>query len=247
MFEQNCRIRFSEIDRTGHLSMEGLLRLFQDIGYAHAQERKLGVDYTKEHHYTWYLLSWNIHAISMPMLGEHVTMKTWFYKLQGTLARKNVVMYDDYGRCLAAADTMWVYIDVETQKPAMAPAGQWPQEDFGERSSLVTDGARRIPLITVPDGENAAGGGVIALPSRQVTPYLLDPNHHANNTKLVELAMHVSGVSNRSCHVLKAEFKRQLLPDTVIYPYMEDQNGEILVAFKDEQHQDYAAFVFQAE
>ena len=123
MFEQNCRIRFSEIDRTGHLSMEGLLRLFQDIGYAHAQERKLGVDYTKEHHYTWYLLSWNIHAISMPKLGEHVTMKTWFYKLQGTLARKNVVMYDDFGRCLAAADTMWVYIDVETQKPAMAPAG----------------------------------------------------------------------------------------------------------------------------
>lgn len=241
MFEQNCQIRFSEIDQTGHLSMEGLLRLFQDIGYAHAQERNLGTDYTREHHFTWYLLSWNIHAIDMPKLGEHVTMKTWFYKLQGTLARKNVMMYDDHGKCLAAADTMWVYIDVETQKPAMAPAGQWPKEDFSDRSSLVSDGARRIPLICV------GAEPVIALPPKQVTAYLLDPNHHANNTKLVELAMHVSGISDMNCHVLKAEFKRQILPDITIYPYKEERDGEILVAFKDEDNQDYASFVFQAE
>lgn len=38
MYEMSCKVRFSETDRNGVMSMNGLLRLFQDVGYAHALE-----------------------------------------------------------------------------------------------------------------------------------------------------------------------------------------------------------------
>lgn len=43
MYEMSCKVRFSETDRNGVMSMNGLLRLFQDVGYAHALERGFGL------------------------------------------------------------------------------------------------------------------------------------------------------------------------------------------------------------
>ena len=48
MYEMSCKVRFSETDRNGVMSMNGLLRLFQDVGYAHALERGFGLEYTGE-------------------------------------------------------------------------------------------------------------------------------------------------------------------------------------------------------
>ena len=66
MYEMSCKVRFSETDRNGVMSMNGLLRLFQDVGYAHALERGFGLEYTGRTRCTWYLLSWQIEAFRMP-------------------------------------------------------------------------------------------------------------------------------------------------------------------------------------
>ena len=74
MYEISCNVRFSETDRSGVMSMNGLLRLFQDVGYAHALERGFGLEFTKRTRCTWYLLSWQIEAFRMPAAGEHITL-----------------------------------------------------------------------------------------------------------------------------------------------------------------------------
>ena len=113
MYEMSCKVRFSETDRNGVMSMNGLLRLFQDVGYAHALERGFGLEYTGRTRCTWYLLSWQIEAFRMPRAGEKITLRTCIYDMRASLAHKSIAMYDSDGNCLALGDTMWVYVNVD--------------------------------------------------------------------------------------------------------------------------------------
>lgn len=42
MYEASYRVRFSETGKDGKMSMNGVLRLFQDCGYEHALDRGFG-------------------------------------------------------------------------------------------------------------------------------------------------------------------------------------------------------------
>ena len=234
MFCKNTVIRYSESDLTGRLSMEGLLRLFQDFGYEHALCRGLGIDKTMESRKTWYLLSWKIELLSPPKIGEEVSLSTWFYELKGPMAKKNIIMTNADQDVLAKADTMWVYVDVMTQTPTLPQADMWPKEDMGEELSFEKD-SRRIPIIK-PSGENA----LRPLPAKD---WVIDTNHHANNTKLTLLAMALSG-ADFGCVTLRAEFINQIPKGAMMYPFMEQTKKQILLAFKNEGGTDYANFRF---
>ncbi len=218
MYEISCNVRFSETDRSGVMSMNGLLRLFQDVGYAHALERGFGLEFTKRTRCTWYLLSWQIEAFRMPAAGEHITLRTCIYDMRASLAHKSIAMYDSDGNCLALGDTMWVYVNVDRQEPAepgQDTASGWKEEDFGDR-------------ISAPQGISAAGASAsrrIRVPADAqrladciAEQYILDTNGHANNVRLTELAMRLAGADNGSCVRLRAEFKEQVKAQSVICP-----------------------------
>lgn len=232
MYSMNCRIRYSETDMTGRLSMNGLLRLFQDIGYNHAIDRNLGMEYTKRTGCTWYLLSWNIWSISMPAAGEQVTVSTYIYDYQASLAYKSIELRDALGRLLAVGDTKWVYMDIERQEPAEAPDGQWLDTDFGKKAETPRVSRR----IEVPND--------MRMTERvYVKPYLIDTNAHGNNVKLTELAMSISG-ADAGCITLRAEFKRQVRKETYIYPYIADRENGVSAVFKDEKGESLSVFEF---
>ena len=110
MYEYSFRVRYSECDRTGHLSLMGLLGLFQDGGYLHAHDRGLGIEHSAKTEQTWYLLTWNIYADKLPPLSAYCTLSTWFYESRGVFARKNILLRDEKGEVLAKGDTLWVHL-----------------------------------------------------------------------------------------------------------------------------------------
>lgn len=254
MYELSCRVRFSETDRNGVMSMNGLLRLFQDVGYAHALERGFGLEYTRRMRCTWYLLSWQIEAFNMPRAGEEITLRTCIYDMRASLAHKSIAMYDSAGNCLAVGDTMWVYVNVDRQEPCEPDedtAAGWTPEDFGDRIvESCKIGAGAIPMsrrIRVPaDGKR--------LDDCVAEAYILDTNGHANNVRLTELAMRLAGADNGSCVRLRAEFKEQVKAQSVICPILKtdiidggDGAGVTVVntmAFKDTAGNVNAVFEF---
>lgn len=241
MYEMTCRIRFSETDKTGRLSMNGLLRLFQDCGYEHALDRGFGSDFTRRTHCTWYLLSWEIEALDMPYAGEEVVLKTFIYDMQESLAKKSIAMYDRRGRCLAKGDTVWVYMNIERQEPSLLQeyADRWLPEDFGDR----TDESTMRRRILIPQD------GVMLTPCK-INDYLLDTNGHANNVRLTELAMSIAGADDGRCRILRAEFKSQVEEGSTIHPYMRkdyhNNSMAITVVFCGERRIPKAAFYFSS-
>ena len=237
MFEHKTRIRFSEIDKTGRLSMHGLLSLFQDIGYQHALNKGQGMDYTLRTGCTWFLLHWNIEAVSMPSVGQEVYVKTCVYSQQSSLAQKSVWMEDMDGNILAKGDTMWAYFNVIEQHAAHYAKENWWVEDFGEKVEL-TDKARRINLPK----------DLTALPQVMVDDYLLDTNEHANNVRLTELAMRLTGKDFGTTH-LRAEFREQSPAYKYIYPFTAKVNTEgretTYLAFKNEEGKTLSVYLFE--
>lgn len=232
MYSMNCRIRYSETDRDGKLSMNGLLRLFQDVGYNHAIDRNLGMEYTEKTRCTWYLLSWQICSIEMPAAGEQVTVSTYIYDCQASLAYKSIELRDLHGRLLAVGDTKWVHMNIDRQEPYDAPDGQWLETDFGKKAEMPPMSRRIEVPKDMKIGEKT-----------YIKPYLIDTNGHANNVRLTELAMSISG-ADAGCVTLRAEFKKQVGKDTFVYPYIADKENGVVTVFKDEKGETLSVFEF---
>mgnify|MGYP003279839940 CR=1 FL=1 len=255
MYEMSCSVRFSETERNGVMSMDGLLRLFQDVGYAHALERGFGLDYTRRTRCTWYLLSWQINAFRMPRAGEKIRLATCIYDMRASLAHKSIAMYDAGGNCLALGDTMWVYMNVDRQEPvvpenivgdALQGGGVWLNEDFDRKiepfgTNMSSSASRRIKMPA----------DSTQMPPCRIEPYLLDTNGHANNVRLTEFAMRISGADNESCRGLRAEFKEQVKADSMVYPLIKKDrhdNGTVTtIAFKNDADHTMAVFEFTAD
>lgn len=247
MFWKKFEIRFSETDESGCLSMSGLLRLFQDVGYFHALARGRGntpvrtssgtVPAPAENQKrTWYLLSWHIEAMRMPVCGEAVTAGTWIYFSGGSIAKKQLLLRSADGEILAVGDTRWVYMDVLTGQPAIPPEGVWLPEDFGERLPLAEKVERLRPRRPT-DAET------VALPHDCVDARLLDINHHANNVLFTEYAMTLASMRT-GCRFLAAEFLRQAKAGAELCPYLSSDGEGKTVTVTDGEGTPYAVFRF---
>ena len=77
MYEYDTRIRYSEVNSDGILSLPSLLDYFQDCSTFHSEDIGLGILYLEEHHLVWVLGSWQIISNRYPKMGE-VVMEEFF-------------------------------------------------------------------------------------------------------------------------------------------------------------------------
>ena len=60
MYAFDSRIRYSETDSEGYLTLDALLNYFQDCSTFHSEDVGLGIGYMKEIGQVWVLSSWQI-------------------------------------------------------------------------------------------------------------------------------------------------------------------------------------------
>ena len=102
MYSYKSRIRYSELDESGHLRLESLLDYFQDCSTFQSEDIGLGVDCLKKRHLIWVMSSWQIVVERYPDLCEWVTIGTIPYDFKGFLGFRNFLMTDEEGRRLAS-------------------------------------------------------------------------------------------------------------------------------------------------
>lgn len=122
MYQFNSRIRYSEVDSSGSLSMESLLDYFQDCSTFHSEDLGVGVEYLTKRHLAWVMSSWQIVADRYPRLGERVVIGTAPYELKGFFGYRNFLMETEEGERLACANTLWTLMDMENMRPAKPTA-----------------------------------------------------------------------------------------------------------------------------
>ena len=117
MYQFDSRVRYSETDEKGRLSVTGIMNYFQDCSTFQSEDIGMGVSYLKEHHQAWWLSSWQIIIDRYPVLGERITIGTWPYDFKGIFGYRNFTIQDSQGGYLVRANSIWFLFDTKAGKP----------------------------------------------------------------------------------------------------------------------------------
>lgn len=178
MYQFDSRVRYSETDERGCLSVTGMINYLQDCSTFQSEDIGLGVSYLKEHHQAWWLSSWQIIIDREPVLGERIVMSTWPYEYKGIYAYRNFTIQDQEGRYLVRANSIWFLFDTQAGRPVRVTEadirGYGAMEerlsmDYAPRRILIpAEYEKREPVL--------------------VMKHHIDTNHHVNNAQYVEIA-----------------------------------------------------------
>ena len=116
-FEFEARVRYSEVDHRGRLTLPALVNYFQDCSTFQSEVLGVGMAWLKSEQKAWVLSHWQIVVDRYPELCEEIAVGTFAYKFRGLMANRNFYMKDGAGRIIARADSSWVFMDLAKGKP----------------------------------------------------------------------------------------------------------------------------------
>ncbi len=241
MYEFTGKIRYSETDSEGRLSLESLLDYFQDCSTFQSESLGVGLEYLKEKHQAWVLSSWQIVVRRYPGLCEQVVVGTFPYDLKGFLGFRNFYMKDSEGKFLAYANSLWALVDMRTGKPAM-PSERILKAYVVEPRFEMEYAPRKIRIPA--EGED--GVNFSRPEDLLVRPYHLDTNHHVNNGQFIRMAMSFLP-EGFTVTQLRAEYKKQAFLNDVLKPCVAESDGIFVVSLRDGEDKPYVNVEFTVE
>lgn len=235
MYSFRSRIRYSECDADGVLSVTSLLNYFQDCSTMQSEDLGIGVEALHKRGTMWVVNSWQIDIDRLPGLSEEVEISTLPYDIKGFFGKRNFCMKDAAGRYLARADSLWTYISMESGSPERIPDDILKGYELDARLDMDYQGRK----IAYPKGEDE-GDRLLEIP---VTEHLLDANHHVNNGKYVELASGLVPGANAAKR-LRVEYRKQAFLGETIYPRSYKTEDRIIVKLADADGNPYTVVEF---
>lgn len=222
MYEFSSRVRYSEIDPEGRLSLTGIINYLQDCSTFQSEAVGLGLDYLNDRHQAWWLSSWQIVIDRYPGLGDEIRIGTWPYEFKGMYGYRNFYIRDMDGNYMVRANSIWFLFDTQAGRPIRAGEDQI-RGYGGLEERIPMDYAPR--RITLP-GEYEEGRPIT------VALHHLDTNRHVNNAQYVQIAREYLPEDLRIAE-LRVEYKKAAYLGDVIIPRISRIQEGYVVALSD--------------
>lgn len=233
MYSFNSRVRYSEIDHHGTMTLPGLINYFQDCSTFQSEDIGLGLEVLKERKKAWILSYWQVVIERFPKMGEQITVGTFATEFKGLYGNRNFIMDDAQGKRIAYANSIWVFMD--TQKGRPAKPGEEDIVPYGTEPALEMDyEGRKIHLPEISE----------SLPSFPVRKYHIDTNEHVNNCQYVQMALEILP-DDMKIHQLRVEYKKSAVLGDVIYPKVAFEEERTVVELCDEAGKLFAGIEFR--
>ena len=205
MYTFDSRIRYSETDETGALSLLGVINYLQDCSTFQSEDIGLGVEYLEEKKRAWLLSSWRIVIDRYPVLGERIKIGTWATSSKGIYGYRDFVIMDLVGNYLVRAESIWFFCDTEK----MVPVRVMPEDVAAYGNEEALDLGKAPRKILIPE-EYEEGIPVT------IATHHLDTNHHVNNAQYVDIARELVP-SGTEIGEIRAEYRKAaVLGDEIV-------------------------------
>ena len=133
MYTINSRVRYSETDERGQLSLTGIINYMQDCSTFQSEDARVGVEYLDTGHRAWLLSSWRILVDRYPKLGERLVVGTWHCSSRGIYGYRDFVIRDETGGDCVRAASVWFLYDTEKNMPIRVRPED--TEPYGDREA----------------------------------------------------------------------------------------------------------------
>ena len=237
------RVRYSEIDEKGFLSLGALVDYFQDCSTFQSEDAGIGIYKLKELHQAWLLSSWQIIIHHLPKLCDYVKVSTIPYAFKSFLGYRNFLLEDDKG-VAAIANSVWVLFDMDKGKPVRV-SEEMAERYHPEEKLEMPYASRKIKL---PEDSDRTGEYQEAF---FITRHHLDTNHHVNNGQYIRMAMEYLPAGWQIGQV-RAEYRMQARLGDEIHPHCYtggegEGNRNFLVVLENPEKKPFAAVEFLRE
>lgn len=237
MYTFNSRVRYSETDEHGRLSVMGIINYMQDCSTFQSEDARVGVSYLDSCHKAWLLSSWQIMIDRYPKLGERLVVGTWHCSFKGIYGYRNFVIRDEMGSDFVRAGSVWFLYDTQKNTPIRVQPRD--TQAYGpEEPALILSPAPR--KIAVPD-HCLAGEAIV------VARHHIDTNHHVNNAQYVDMARE-SIPAGLKIREIRADYKKAAVLGDVIIPYVSEEPEHVwTVSLNSEDGGTYAVVWLKTE
>lgn len=206
MYTFHSRVRYSEIDANGHVTLDNIINYMQDCSTFHSEDLGVGIKYLQKNHQVWMLSAWQIVIEQLPKFAQEITIGTQAYDFSNVFGYRNFAIMDETGAYLVKANSIWCLTDTVTGRPMRIK----PEfvACYGIAKPLEMNYADR--KITIP--HNGQKQNPI-----QVQYYHLDTNQHVNNGQYVKMALQYLP-KDFSIYQMRAEYRQQAKLGDIILP-----------------------------
>lgn len=177
MYAFEGRVRYSECDETGRLSLVSAINYLQDCSTFQSEELDRGFASLRERGIAWILAGWRIELGELPRLGEPVRVSTWCYEMTRSHARRCFALAGADGRDVVRADSQWLVYDIAAGRVSRVPDDQ----------RVYVSPEPRAAMAPLERHLHVTGEPRRAAPTL-VRAHHLDTNRHMNNAQYVLLA-----------------------------------------------------------
>ena len=206
MYTFDSRIRYSETDETGALSLLGVINYLQDCSTFQSEDIGLGVEYLEEKKRAWLLSSWRIVIDRYLVLGERIKIGTWATSSKGIYGYRDFVIMDQDGNYLVRAESIWFFCDTEK----MVPVRVMPEDVAAYGNEEALDLGKAPRKILIPE-EYEEGIPVT------IATHHLDTNHHVNNAQYVDIAREAVPCT-KMVKGIRADYKKAAVLGEILVP-----------------------------
>lgn len=235
MYKLKSKVRFSEIDHTKKLTLPSVINYFQDCSTFQSEELGVGFAFLEQHKKAWVLNFWQIVVERYPKIGEEIEVSTWPTDFRGYFGNRNFLLKDADGEVIACANSLWVFMDMETGRPTKPD-----MEDikvYGVEPPYEMEYAPR----KIKTGET-----YVERDGFPVRRYHIDTNMHVNNCQYVQMAQEVLD-EQMEVRQVRVEYKKSAVLGDVIIPKVAVEEKRTVVELCDTSGAPYAMVEFIGE
>lgn len=176
--EERFVVRSYDLDEHGEVSARSILGYLQEVAGLDSARAGASVDELGEDGLAWMLNRLRVKVVA-PFPGDgEVRVTTWPTGFERVVATRDFEIFDDAGRLIAAASSVWVMVDLIRRRAVRMPEAMrarpsWPRSEHIELTGRNLD----------PPGREDSYRELHVRRSDQ------DLLGHANNIRLAELAL----------------------------------------------------------
>ena len=234
MYQFKSRVRYSEVNSEKVLTLAALTDYLQDTCTFQSEGLGVGMDFLRERKEAWILSSWEIVIKDMPKVCQEISVGTFPCSFKGFYGHRNFLVTNDRDEMIAMANSLWVYINYETKKPARIPEVVAQAYDAVIQEPIDFEWSdRKIKF----EGEGVAGQPV------PVHSFFIDTNEHMNNGKYILVAEEYLPEDFKVERV-RAEYRNAAVLGDVLCPVIYTEESRITVVLNDAEGKPYAVIQF---
>jgi len=148
VWEEEVDIHSYDVDISSRITIESLLKYFQEAAWNHAEQLGVGYSHLSRSGQVWMLSRMMVVVDSYPAWGQAVVVRTWPCGSRSLLALRDFELLDREGHRRAAATSGWLVFDQHSRRPLRIEPILASMRMFPDRRSVGCDAPKLVAAET---------------------------------------------------------------------------------------------------